>query len=124
MISILQKARDLGLDASAGHTMKYLGCICDKNEFGQEKGILEESHPHDLAVLSRPKSAGHAPLRTCIATFGYLAKSDANRSYESQSDKITSVDNDTMLINDPNHNFSDFAKTTKEITGQFGVVPP
>ena len=23
-------------------------------------------HPHDLAVLSRPASAGHAPLRTCI----------------------------------------------------------
>ena len=36
------------------------------------------SHPHDLAVLSRPKSAGHAPLRTCIAKFAHLAKSDAN----------------------------------------------
>ena len=35
-------------------------------------------HPHDLAVLSRFNIAGHAPLRTCIAKFGYLAKSDAN----------------------------------------------
>ena len=33
-------------------------------------------HPHELAVLSRPKSEGHAPLRTCIAKFGYLAKSE------------------------------------------------
>ena len=31
-----------------------------------------------LAVRSRPESAGHAPLRTCIAIFGYLAKSDAH----------------------------------------------
>ena len=36
------------------------------------------SRPHDLAVLSRPKSAGHAPHPTCIAKFGYLTKSDAN----------------------------------------------
>ena len=31
-----------------------------------------------LAVLSRPKNARHAPLCTCIAKFGYLARSDAN----------------------------------------------
>ena len=31
-----------------------------------------------LAVLSRPKSAGQAQLRTCIEEFGYLTKSDAN----------------------------------------------
>ena len=77
-------------------------------------------HPHDLAVLSRLKIAGHAPLRTCIAKFGYLAESDANTSYQPKKlDKNTSVDDDTMLINDPNHNFSDFSKTTKENTGQF-----
>ena len=38
-------------------------------------------HPlsvHNLAVLHRLKSAGHAPLRTWIEKFGYLAKSDAN----------------------------------------------
>ena len=57
---------------------------------------------HLLAELSRPKSAGHAPLRTCIAKFGYLAKSDANTGYEPKEfDKITSVDNDTMLIDGP-----------------------
>ena len=38
--------------------------------------------PHVLSVLSRPESAGHAPLRTCIAKFGYLAESDANTGYE------------------------------------------
>ena len=35
--------------------------------------------------------------------------------------KITSVDDDTMLINGPNHNFSDFSKTMNENTSQFGV---
>ena len=36
---------------------------------------------HDSRILpyfSRPESAGHAPLRTCIAKFGYLARSDSN----------------------------------------------
>ena len=36
-------------------------------------------------------------------------------------DKITSVDNDTTLINDQNHSISDFSKTTNENTRQFGV---
>ena len=69
------------------------------------------SHPHDLAVLSRPKSAGHAPRRICIAKFGYLARSDVNTGYgPNEFDKNTSVDNDTMLTNDPNHNISEFRK--------------
>ena len=37
---------------------------------------------HLLAELSRPKSTGHAQLRTCIEEFGFLAKSDANTGYE------------------------------------------
>ena len=42
-------------------------------------------------------------------------QSDANTGYEPKEfDKITSVNDDTMLINDPNHNFSDFSKTTNE----------
>ena len=54
--------------------------------------------------------------------FDYLAKSALNTGYEPEKfDKITSVDDDTMLINDPNHNFSDFSKTTHENTTQFGV---
>ena len=36
-------------------------------------------------------------------------------------DKITSVDSDTMFINDPDHDISDFSKITGENTGQFGV---
>ena len=81
-------------------------------------------HPsvHSDAVLTCPKSAGHAQLRTCIAKFGYRVKSDANTGYEPKKfDKITSVDDDTMLINDPNDNFSDFTKTTNENTRHFGV---
>ena len=54
--------------------------------------------PHVLAVLTCPESAGHAQLRTCIAKFGYLAKSDANTGYERKKfDKNTSVDDDTTL---------------------------
>ena len=69
-------------------------------------------HPRDLAVFSRPRSTGHAPFRTSIVKLGYLARSDANTGYEPEEfDKIASVDDDAMLINDPNHNFSDFSKT-------------
>ena len=51
-----------------------------------------------------------------------MAKSDANTGYESKKfDKNTSVDDDTTLINDPNHNISDFSKTTNKNIGQFGV---
>ena len=79
--------------------------------------------PHDLAVLSRPESAGRAPLRTCIAKFGWLARSDANTGYEPKEfDKITSVDTDTILINEPNHTFSGFSRTTNENTRHVGVL--
>ena len=79
--------------------------------------------PRVLAVLSRPKSAGHAQLCTCIAKFGYLAKSDANTACEAKEfDKITSVDNDTMLIDDPDlDGISDLSKTHENI-GLFGVL--
>ena len=68
------------------------------------------------------KGAGHAPLRTCIAKFGYLTKSDANTGYDPKKfDKNTSVNDDTTLINDPDQNTSDFSKTMNENTSQFGV---
>ena len=83
-------------------------------------------HPlsvRNLAVLSRPKSAGYAPLRTCIEKFGYLAKSDADTGYEPKKfDKMTSVDNYTMLVDDPDlDEISNFSKNTRENTGLFGV---
>ena len=60
------------------------------------------SRPHVLADLTCPKSAEHAQLRTCIAKFGYLAKSALNTGHEpDEFDKITSVDDDAMLIDDP-----------------------
>ena len=56
--------------------------------------------------------------------FGYLAKSALNTGYEPKKfDKITSVDSDTMLIDDPDFNeISDFSKNTHENTGLFGVL--
>ena len=43
-----------------------------------------------------------------------MANPTHSTGYEPKEfDKITSVDDDTMLINGPNHNFSDFSKTTK-----------
>ena len=83
---------------------------------------LTDSDIHMIPYFPVPKSAGHAQLRTCIAKFGYLPKSDANTGYERKEfEKITFVENDAILINDPNHNFSDFSKTTNEDTRQFGV---
>ena len=53
--------------------------------------------------------------------FGYLAKSVPNTGYENKEfDKSTSVDDDATLINDPDHNISDFSKTTNKNAGQFG----
>ena len=56
--------------------------------------------------------------------FGYLADSTHSTGYEPKKfDKITSVDNDTMLIDDPDlDEISDFSKNTHENTGQFGVL--
>ena len=67
---------------------------------------------HNFAVLSRLESAGHAQFRTRIEEFGYLAKSAANTGYEPKEfEKITSVDSDTMPIDDPDLNeISDFSK--------------
>ena len=60
-------------------------------------------------------------LRTrtsCLATW----PSSFSTGHEPKEfDKITSVDNDTTLINDQNHSISDFSKTTNENTCQFGV---
>ena len=39
MNSILRKAWELGLNASAGHNWKFSGCIWCKTEFGKEKAI-------------------------------------------------------------------------------------
>ena len=72
--------------------------------------------PHVLAVLTCPASARHAHLRTSSEKFGYLAKSALNTGFEPKKfDKITSVDSDTMLIDDPDLNeISDFSKTQKQ----------
>ena len=54
--------------------------------------------------------------------FGHLADSTHSTGYEPKKfDKNTSVDEDTTLIDDPDHNTSDFSKTTNENTRQFCV---
>ena len=56
--------------------------------------------------------------------FGYLATSVLLTGYEPKEfDKITSVDVDTPPINDPDHNISDFSKTTSENTGHSVLNP-
>ena len=88
------------------------------------------THPCcSLTVTSRPfltltstrscriylsKRAGHRHLRTSSEKFGYLAKSAFSTGYEPKKfDKITSVDSDTMLVDDPDLNeISDSSKNT------------
>ena len=41
MSSILRKAGEMGLNASAGHTMKFLGCIWNEKKIGKEEDNLE-----------------------------------------------------------------------------------
>ena len=80
--------------------------------------------PNVLAVLTCLESAGHAHFRTSSEKFGYLAKSALDTGYEPKKFvKITSVDSDTVLIDDPDVNqISDFSKNTRENTGLFGVL--
>ena len=70
------------------------------------------------------------PVHVFLPNFPVLKAQDirnsapASRSLANESkkfDKNTSVDDETTLINDPNHNISNFSKTTKENIGQFGV---
>ena len=81
--------------------------------------------PHVLAVLTCPKSAGHAHLRTSSEKFGYLAKSALNTGYEPKKfDKITFCRqwHDAHWRSRPPMKFSDFSKNTHENTGLFGVL--
>ena len=80
--------------------------------------------PHVLAVLTCLESAGHAHFRTSSEKFGYLVKSALDTGYEPKKFvKITSVDSDTVLIDDPDVNqISDFSKNKRENTGLFGVL--
>ena len=78
-------------------------CLCSLSRF-----LLSFVSPVSAVPvhpLLHPPFAGHPPLRTCIAKFGYPAKSDANTGCEPKKfDKITSVDSDTMLIDGPDFN--------------------
>ena len=73
------------------------------------------------------------PVHAILPNFPYL-RAQVKRSphedelfwlpagYEPKKfDKNTSVDEDTTLINDPDHNISDFSKTMNANTSQIGV---
>ena len=84
---------------------------------------LADSDIHEMLpyfpVLEAQDTCNSAPASRSLATW---PSQIANTVYEPKEfDKTTSVDNDTMLINGPNHNFSDFSKTSNEDTRQFGV---
>ena len=74
-----------------------------------------------LPVLKAQDTRNSAPASR---SFGCLAKSDANTGCEpNEFDKITSVDSDTMLIDDLDlHDISDFSNNTHENKGLFGVL--
>ena len=76
-----------------------------------------------LPNCSRSESAGQEHFRTSGEEFGYLADPTHSTGHEPKGfEKITSVDNDTMLIDDPDlSEISDFSKNTHENTGVFGV---
>ena len=69
----------------------------------------------------KPQDMRHsAPASRSLATWPSQMQTQV-MSPKSSTRSITSVDNDTVLINDLNHNFSDFSKTTNENTRQIGV---
>ena len=73
--------------------------------------------PNFADLKARVKRTPHEDKQS-----GCLAKSVFFTGYEPKEfDKITFVDDDTTLMNDPDHNISDFSKTTCENSRQFGV---
>ena len=59
MNSVPRKVGELGLNALAGHTMKFSGCTWYKIEFGKEKGNLEALSKKVnlmIEILARPVS--------------------------------------------------------------------
>ena len=90
-------------------------------------------HPPSLLFLhghfettfpSAPLLPYYAHLRASSEKFGYLAKSALDTGYEpNKFDRITSVGNDTMLIDDPDlSEISDFSKNTHQNKRLFDVL--
>ena len=69
----------------------------------------------------KPQDMRHsAPASRSLATWPSQMQTQV-MSPKSSTRSITSADSDTVLINDLNHNFSNFSKTTNENTRQIGV---
>ena len=82
------------LSSRSPFLMIHLSLLFLDGNFETRARLQWQACPHDLAVLSRPKSARHAQFRTCITKFGYLAKSDATKhKFYAQR-----ADDDKMLI--------------------------
>ena len=80
-----------------------------------QRSIFETTFPSapSSSNCPRPESAGQAHT--------WPSPTHSTGCEPKQPEKTTSADNDTTLINDPDHNFSDFSKTICESTRQFGV---
>ena len=77
---------------------------------------------HLLAALAGPKSAGHAQLRTCIAKFGYLAKSETQvMSPTSSTRSLLWTMTRCSLTTQTSMKSLTPRKTTNENTRQLGV---
>ena len=73
-----------------------------------------------LAELSRPESAGHAPLRTCIEKFWLPGQVGCTHRFWAHRVR---QDHFCELIDDPDlDEISDFSKHTRENTELFGVT--
>ena len=81
----------------------------------------QRSRPHRLRrALPRPKSSGPSALPH--ERRGVWLPGRSTGYEHKQPGKTTSVDGDTTPINDPDHDsISDFSRTTRENTEQFGV---
>ena len=79
------------------------------------------SRPHVLAVFTCPKCAGDADLRTRTRSLAIWPSPPSTQVTSPRRSTRSIVDNDTMLIDDPDHNFPDFSKNTNENKGLSGV---
>ena len=67
MNSISRKVEELGLNASAGHTMKSSGCIWYETKIrerkGQSRGVIQKGEPHERNPCA-PKFEERTPEET------------------------------------------------------------
>ena len=83
------------------------------------------THPSTRSGRTFPaQKRGSSALRTRTSSLATWPRPSSSQVYEPKEfDKITFVHVDTPPINDPDHNMSDFSKTTRENTGHSVLNP-